>query len=73
MKKIVCNIILSIVTFVALLIYNNDFLNGNSYDIFITLLFFAIYYFDSKFNTKCNKKAKNANYDISMVCSNNSR
>ena len=42
MKKIVCNIILSIVTFVALLIYNNDFLNGNSYNIFITLLFFAI-------------------------------
>lgn len=58
MKKIVCNIILSIVTFVALLIYNNDFLNGNSYNIFITLLFFAIYYFYSKFNTKCNKKQK---------------
>ncbi len=67
MKKIVCNIILSIVTFVALLIYNNDFLNGNSYNIFITLLFFAIYYFYSKFNTKCNKKAKIYSLILSFI------
>ena len=67
MKKIVCNIILSIVTFVALLIYNNDFLNGNSYNIFITLLFFAIYYFYSKFNTKCSKKAKIYSLILSFI------
>ena len=45
MKKKFINIILSLFTFVAILIYNNDFLNGNSYNILITLLFFVLYYF----------------------------
>lgn len=67
MKKRVHNIILSIFTFVALLIYNNDFLNGNSYNIFITLSFFAIYYFYSKFNTKCNKKTKIYSLILSFI------
>lgn len=58
MKKIVCNIILSIVTFVALLIYNNDFLNGNSYNIFITLLFLQYTIFIVNLILNATKKQK---------------
>lgn len=66
MKKKLFNIALSVLTFVAILIYNNEFLNGNSYNIFITLLFFAIYYFYSKFNLKCDKKT--AKYSLILSC-----
>lgn len=66
MKKKLFNIALSILTFVAILIYNNEFLNGNSYNIFITLLFFAIYYFYSKFNLKCDKKT--TKYSLILSC-----
>ena len=67
MKKQIINIILSIFTFVAILIYNNDFLNGNSYNILITLLFFVIYYFYSSFNVQGNRKIKIFSFILSII------
>lgn len=68
MKKNLINIIVSILTFIAILIYNNDFLNGNSYNIFITLLFFIIYYFYSKVNDlKSDKKIKKISFILSLI------
>ncbi len=67
MKKKFINIILALFTFVAILIYNNDFLNGNSYNILITLLFFALYYFYSKIDVQGNKKIKMFSFVLSMI------
>ena len=67
MKKNFINIILSLFTFVAILIYNNDFLNGNSYNILITLLFFVLYYFYSKIDVQGNKKIKMFSFVLSII------
>lgn len=67
MKKKFINIILALFTFVAILIYNNDFLNGNSYNILITLLFFVLYYFYSKIDVQGNKKIKMFSFVLSMI------
>lgn len=67
MKKKFINIILSLFTFVAILIYNNDFLNGNSYNILITLLFFVLYYFYSKIDVQGNKKIKMFSFVLSII------
>lgn len=67
MKKKFINIILALFTFVAILIYNNDFLNGNSYNILITLLFFVLLYFYSKIDVQGNKKIKMFSFVLSMI------
>ena len=67
MKKKFINIILALFTFVAILIYNNDFLNGNSYNILITLLFFVLLYFYSKIDVQGNKKIKTLIQEVSIL------
>ena len=65
MKRFLKLFIESMLTFIAFLIYENKFLNTDSYSILITLLFFIILYLYSKYDVKYDTK----NYKYSLILS----
>ena len=65
MKRFLKLFIESMLTFIAFVIYENKFLNTDSYSMLITLLFFIILYLYSKYDVKYDTK----NYKYSLILS----
>lgn len=69
MKKFLVVFIEAMVTFLALLVYDNKFLNDGSYNIFVTLLFFVIFFAYYKYNVEIGKKERISIIIISVIFS----
>ena len=69
MKKFLVVFIEAMVTFLALLVYDNKFLIDGSYNIFVTLLFFVIFFAYYKYNVEIGKKERISIIIISVIFS----
>ncbi len=58
MKKLIKNILMSLITFLAVLIYCKIIFKGNSYNILVSFLYFVIFYFYSKKEYNFDKRTK---------------
>lgn len=69
MKKIIKSLVLSLISFVSILIYSNMLLQNESYNIFISSLFFVLWYFYYKYEISSDKRTKGYLLVLSVVVS----
>lgn len=69
MKKFIIILIKSIISFVSILIVNKMIFSEQSYNIFISSIFFILFYFYYKFNIKVDKRTKIYSIILSIIIS----
>lgn len=69
MKKNIKNLIFAFISFISILIYLNVFLKEESYNIILSIIFFVLWYFYSKYEINYDKKTKKYSLILSIIIS----
>ena len=69
MKKVLKCLIETLLSFLSVLIYTKLIYNSNSYNFFVTLLFFMLFYFFYKYDINLNKKQRKYTIITSVIIS----